>query len=633
MLHLRRTERMASSGVGEQAARRTAMPTISTCTGSAKTALAVADRVLAFDKSDFRQGHSLGELKPAITARTVQSHARPAAGAVLTVAGPMRLVLDTPADVPAADITPGSQLRQALLAVLATAPGQIKARRTLQEMFWGMAEPERASANLRTALYLLRQDLAALGADVLRSDRQTIALAHGRILVRAPREEAGAEAGQFLEGMDLDLKDAEPFEEWLREMRSSHAAPAARTSDDPVWQDNGGPAPARVSTARSELRLALGLLPAVHAGLHSADLLRADAVCDTLVHLLSQTTALAIHDLRGQDPPAVPLPIESGSGPTHLVQAVVERRGARLTLRLRLTEAASRLLLWLSDPVDALSSDDAEVAAPAAEALIDRMRARPAADGAPDLFPYTALAALFSLDDALIARTEAQLERMIDAGGAPVLHCLRAFTQIFRANESLGRASEVDADGLCAALGELTLSDPLLPLCESLAGYAAHMMLARNDLAEGLLESACERAPHLALNLDHLAVLRLARGDIAGADAALRRCLRVGAFSPWRYTYDVTGAMVAVARGDAREALLFANRAIMRKPRFLGALRYAMVGFALAGNAADARRMRTRILTLRPGHDLSAWTEGLLRRTPPHLGRPLAASLQANELI
>ncbi|MCU0906987.1 MAG: hypothetical protein MUF73_05950 [Rhodobacteraceae bacterium] len=551
--------------------------------------------------------------------------------AVLNVAGPLRLVLDgagdaTDARIPAGaatDITPGSRLRQALLAVLATAPGQIRARRTLQEMFWGMAEPDRASANLRTALYLLRQDLSALGDDVLRSDRQTIALAPGRIRLGA------AQGAQFLEGMDLDLSDAEPFEDWLREMRSAWTG----APPEGVALPSRGDAPARITTTRTEPRLALGLLPVTHAGLAAADLLRADSMCDALARLLSQTTAIAIHDLRGGDPPAIPLPIETGRGPTHLIQAVVERRGAGLTVRLRLTDAATRRLLWLSDPVDALSADDAEIAAPAAEALIDRMRAHPAADGAPDLFPYTALVALFSLDDALIARTEAQVNLMIDTGGGPVLHSLRAFTQIFRANESLGRAAEIDADGLCAALGELPLSDPLLPLCESLAGYAVHMMLARNDLAEALLDSACARAPHLALNLDHLAVLRLARGDIPGADAAFRRCQRVGAFSPWRYTYDVTGAMVALARGDARDALLFANRAIMRKPRFLGALRYAMAGFALAGNVADARRMRTRILTLRPGHDLSAWTEGLLRRTPPHLGGPLAASLQANDLI
>ncbi|HMO06479.1 MAG TPA: hypothetical protein PKD10_02385 [Paracoccaceae bacterium] len=523
-------------------------------------------------------------------------------------------------------------MRQAILAVVAAAPGQIKARRFLQEMFWGAAEPERASASLRSALYMLKLDLAALGRDVLCTDRQAVSLAPGRIAVDTVSETARGSAA-FLEGMDLNLADAELFEDWLRTMRSAHAGATDETDAGDAPLRPPVAAPSGIAPPSRHGRLALGLLPTAHAGLAPADLLRADTVCDAIARLVSQTTAVPVHDMRGAEIPAVPLPVENGTGPTHLMQAVVERRRDRLTLRLRLTEGATRQVLWLSEPVDAATVDDAEVATPATDALLDRLRASPAADNAPDLFPFTALAALFSLDNALIARTEAQIDRMIDGGGPPVLHCLRAFTQVFRANEGFGRATPLDAEALCSVIGAIPLSDPMLPLCESLAGYAAHMMLGRNDIAEALLESACARAPHLALNLDHLAVLRLVQGDTDGADQALRRCLRAGAFSPWRYTYDVTGAMIAIARGDAREALLFANRAIMRKPRFLGALRYAMAGFALAGNAADARRMQARILALRPEHDLSAWTEGLLRRTPPHMGRALAASLRTNGLV
>jgi hypothetical protein len=159
------------------------------------------------------------------------------------------------------------------------------------------------------------------------------------------------------------------------------------------------------------------------------------------------------------------------------------------------------------------------------------------------------------------------------------------------------------------------------------------MLMGDHRLAEQLVAAACERAPNFALNLDHLAVMRLMRGDVVGADAASRRCLRVGAASPWRYTYDVTGAMIAMAKDDVHQSLLFANQALMRKPRFIGALRYAMAGFALAGNTKDALRMQARIRRLRPNHDFSGWAENLLHRTPPSLGRELARSLQTNGLM
>lgn len=520
----------------------------------------------------------------------------------------------------------------ALIAVLCLSPGFRRSRSWLRALLWSGHDDRRAAANLRQAIWQIRETFAG-GPPLIDSDGTVVWLNADAILsVNHP------DRGQLelLEG--IDIRD-EAFEDWLRTMRNDDIGTpdVGDATQDPRPDRrtgrNGAVAPAGPAGLSQGGRVALGLLPTAHAGLTPAELLEADSVCDAIARLVSQMTGVAVHDLRGVEEPVVPLPLEDGTGATHLVQAIVERRADRLHLRLRLTDGISRRLLWLSEPVDAATAWDSELAASATDALLDRLRASATTADAPDLFPYTALVALFSLDDDLIARTEAQIERMIDAGGPPVLQCLRAFTQVFRANESLGHAAPVDADGLCSVIADIPLSDPMLPLCESLAGYAAHMLLGRNDMAEALLDSAFLRAPHLPLNLDHLAVLRLARGDVAGADAAFRLCLRAGAFSPWRYTYEVTGAMIAIARGDARDALLFANRAIMRKPRFLGALRYAMVGFAVAGNAADARRMQARIMALRPGHDLPAWTESLLRRTPRELGHRLTASLKTHELI
>ena len=52
-----------------------------------------------------------------------------------------------------------------------------------------------------------------------------------------------------------------------------------------------------------------------------------------------------------------------------------------------------------------------------------------------------------------------------------------------------------------------------------------------------------------------------------------------------------------------------------------------MLGFALSEHAQDARRMQTRIRTLRPDYDFDGWTEAMLRRTPPHLSGRLTEGL------
>lgn len=543
------------------------------------------------------------------------------------------------------DLTPNSTMRQAILAVLLCAPGMIRARRSLQQMFWGEADTARASANLRTALYQLRADLEPLGAGSLLSDRQTVQLAPERF-----RLDAAAPGGpRFLEGMDLTLEGCSGFEDWLRDRRLEEAAEAAQTAVLEKGLARTPKALVRPAVLRPVRRhLALGILACAAgetwagkiwtgktwaAGDTWAGGHLADGVMDEIIHALTLTTLLDIHDLRGGESGPVPLPIETGRGVSHWVQAAVLRRGARALMRLRLIEAGTQRLLWLSDLIPLEEDDGAAVAQGLAETITDRLSAEADAEGAPDLFPVTALAAMFSLDSALILQTEAQLVRMQAEGGPEVLEYLRVFLQVFKQHEGIGAASAIEASALCERLSRMRTSDPMLPLCQSLAGYALHMLTDEQEAAAALVEAAYQRAPGLALNLDHLAVLRLIRGDLDGAAAALAQCLRAGSFSPWRYTYEVTGAMICMARGEYQAAIYHANQALFRKPKYLGALRYAMAGLAASGKHADARRMVARIQTLRPEHDLAGWTQGLLRRAPAPLGQSLVAGLQQSEII
>ena len=516
------------------------------------------------------------------------------------------------------DITPGSMLRQAILAVLICAPRQTKSRKSLQDMFWGEADAARASANLRTALYQLRHDLASLGADALVADRNVVSLTPGRI----PAPGADCRGLGFLEGLDLALDGCTGFEDFLREMRLCDTEP----EDSASWTVPDGFCPGRT-------HLALGLLPPVHVGLTSAELHFADHFVDDVVSCLWQTTSMDVHDLRRLDHPIIPLPVETGRGASHWLQASVEKRAKALRIRIQLMEAGTRRVLWLSEPCDPATEHSADLAYAIGELVLDRLTAEYNTASIPDLFPITAVAAMFSLDPQTILRTEAQLDSMRAARPSCVVECLHAFAQVFKLHEGIAAASDLDADHLCEMLATMRPSDPLLPLCQSLAGYAMHMLGDDSETALLLIDAAYGRSPHLAINLDHLAVLRLMRGDIDRAADAVQQCLRAGAFSPWRYTYDVTGAMVSMARGDFRGALLHANQALLRRPRYLGALRYAMAGLAMSGKTSDARRMLTRIQTLRPGYDISGWAEGLMRRAPTDLSQRLVQGLRQSDIL
>lgn len=553
-------------------------------------------------------------------------------------AGPFRVRIDD-----TWDITPTSPLRQALLAVLILAPRQMKARKSLQSMFWGSADSAHAAANLRTALYQLRQDLMPLGPQVLLTDRQMVSLGPGAIAV-----DLGADNGlDLLEGLDLPLADCDGFEDWLRSLRQSRSTtdlrdtvPVAGPFAAPVAGPVAAPvaAPARIIPApradHPPVRLALGLLPTVYAGPPpGAALGQVEATIDQITQFLKVFTFLDVHDFRDPCARSVPLPVASAQGPTHLLQSRIENDGTGVRLRFRLLEAHSRKLLWLSQPVAQQDLHQEVTAWRLGESIIDCMRLHPPPAGAPDLFPFTALAAFFSLDQDEIDRAEAQLQRMVADGGHPVLECLQLFAQVFRVNEHMGAAAAIDTERLLNLLADLPNADPMLPVCQSLMGYALHMLRAENELAFHLIENASRLAPNFALNLDHLAVIQLVRGDLDGAEAAWRRLNLVGQNSPWRYTYDITGAMIHLVRGDLRQSLYFANQSMFRKPRYLAALRYSMIGFALSNRAEDAARMLDRIRVLRPGYDLSHWADGFVTRMPVHLAKSAVQSLRQSELL
>ena len=543
--------------------------------------------------------------------------------ATATFAGPFRVRIDD-----TRDITPTSPLRQALLAVLVLAPRQMKARKSLQAMFWGAADPAHASANLRTALYQLRQDLMPLGPGVLRADRQTVSL--------SPRSiEADLDANRgldLLEGLDLPLADCDGFEDWLRALRQSRNP--TETQEDAVAPKATTISIMRFSHGIKSLHLALGLLPTAHAGPRStAALGQVEATIDQITQFLKVHTLLDVHDFRDPCVRSEPLPVASGQGPTHLLQSRLSCEGNSFRLRFQLLEAHSRKLLWLSQPIAQEELSQETTAWHLGECIVEGMRLHPPPEGAPDLFPFTALAAFFSLDANEIADAEAQLERMVADGGHPVLECLLLFAQVFKANEQLGSFTLIDTDRLLNCLVGLSNADPLLPVCQSLLGYALHMLKAENDLAFHLIENAGLLAPNFALNLDHLAVIHLVRGDLDAAEVAWRRLNMVGQNSPWRYTYDVTGAMIHLMRGDLRQSLYYANQSMFRKPRYLAALRYSMIGLALSDRPTDAARMLSRIRVLRPGYDLSHWAEGFVTRMPLHLAKPAIQSLRQVELL
>jgi len=216
------------------------------------------------------------------------------------------------------DVTPKSKVRCALLAVIASSPNQSITRARLQTCFWGNSGAKQASGSLRSALFKLHDDFSSIDENLIETHTNHVSLSAGRWHVcRDPQN------GEFLEGLDLSLKGADNFEDWLRDERiaSSNVEP----KDVPQPIEN-------TSIPQHSLTCALGVLPTDTD--NSMEFAVTNNIIDSLIGSLAQLSSISIFDLRGST-------LASGSlaCPTHttkslLLKTISHKTGNHWVLRL-----------------------------------------------------------------------------------------------------------------------------------------------------------------------------------------------------------------------------------------------------------------------------------------------------------
>lgn len=523
------------------------------------------------------------------------------------------------------NLTPKSKVRCALLAVLAAANGQTVTRARLQTLLWGDSSEKQASGSLRSALFkLLNHDFAGLGSEFVDAHTNHVALRSGRWQILRD-----AKRGEFLEGLDLSLKGADDFEDWLREERMNEEVSYGKASALLDPPDNTSVE----RWANNRASLSFGILPVFVKSQHEEVLIASDAAIDGLIHTMAQLSSIAIFDLRGKPLKTGTLECSKQSKHCLLLRTAADSSGKHTVLRLSLIEPHTQRLVRSLEPMVLEAGEIDGHTLRIAELILGTFQSEYTGGVPVNLMPWSVLSSLFSLSPGAVDGTESEIDRLLDTDPEPALLPLKIFLQIFKENEGLSLQRPYELDELQLALDAVPITDPLRPLCESLVGYSAHMLCAENDISEFLLKTAYQRAPGLAINLDHLSALHFARGDLKSAVTFHEKCLHLSALSSWRYSYDITGAMIAMALGDYSSALRQSNRSLIQRPQFVGALRYTMIGFAMNNNAESAFMMRSRIRRLRPDYDLSGWIETFLRRTDPVFANNVAITLQRIELV
>lgn len=528
------------------------------------------------------------------------------------------------------DVTPKGLLRRALLAVLLLSPGQSRSRSFLIDMFWGASTPAKSAASLRTALSELRKELRVLGEDCIEADRYSVRLRPGAIS-RDPED--GQQDGHvdFLEGMDLNLKGAEGFEDWLRGMRLSDPIDPPEIADPQASDTSDAMSPGFFFDGAQPATLAIALLPCRFSGL--ADPIAesvVNAFVDQISDLMTQTFPLRVYDYRDRI-----------AGEQRHDRKVIEGTGARIhlqpalsidkkTLHLRLLEARDRQVVWHSDlSFSAISSIEDEHSEQLR--IFESLAAfvsRQSAAGEEDLVsPYQALVSMFRLDTESLDHLQELIDSAIASEARPVHHALNCYLATVRAGENLGRDRLQTLEKLLSDARLAVVDGDFYPYSLSMTGYALAFVAGELDLGADFAQRAVEIAPKHAFCWDQYALCLLHLGLYDRAADAVRKAQILGAHSPLRYTYDTSAAMISFARGDYQSSLRYGNRALFRMPRFLPALRYTASSMAHLGNHADSQRFtkQIRMIELRGGGARKSGASTL--RMPEDLSRRLKAGL------
>lgn len=463
-------------------------------------------------------------------------------------------------------LTPKGVKTQALVALLALAPGMTRSRAWLQDKLWSDRGPEQASGSLRQAIYQLRVSLGP-DAGALICDRRTVGLDPARVSV-LPRQPG--EAADFLEG--LDVRDPE-FEDWLSLHRMTEDPPAAGHVRSPVVHR-----PADRATLL--LRIAPGLPPDRQ--------LLAQLVADMFAQALAERDLAEVR-LGAEDDPA-DLRLDLTLFP-----------GDQGYLRGQLQDLRTRRLCWSqtmplrADPVAPF--EQARLARFVNAGIEAAWQARIGArtvDAAPDCAMHLAVRRIFGYRREDLGAATDLLTGARDA--APV--AWRIFLHMV---QSIERAHDGDR-GFLDELDELIhtalMCGPTNSLVLAAVANANIKILGRTDEGLILAHKAVRIGPYNPFAHDALMNGLIRAGRFQDAYNAARLASYIGRSTQAAHFFDMGQCLAALVTDRLEEASSLARRVVATAPSFRPALRYLAILETQAGrlDAADAALTRLRNL-------------------------------------
>ncbi|MEO0703012.1 MAG: hypothetical protein AAFY80_12790 [Pseudomonadota bacterium] len=486
-----------------------------------------------------------------------------------------------------------------LLAMLATAPDQRRSREWLKSRLWGRSFDDQASNSLRQSLYALRKQLGPW-SDLLQADYEHVWLKGIRI-----EKDPGSNAriGFFEDAPRLD----EDGEDWLRDERQAFET---RVEDDRGTMVGAGDvAPIAPVTFDAPPCVLIGS-PVVIADDNLAKVV-AERITNSLATTFRHNGYIDTYDLRDMESNQLAgRHVESVLRPPVLVEVRVALFARELQITVLARVPATGKVIWTSsigtdwDTAISISSQTLnEFVMGAVDSVESVVMRQPEHTSRPTL--YAAVHQLFALSQQGIVDASTILGQF----DGPQYSANAQAWKVFATGLLLGESHNPHDDAVQLAeeaIAKALELEPSNAIVLALAGH--HTGFVKRDLqqARELLADSRRIVPNLAFAWDASAMHAIYASDLNYARDAADIARRLGRYSPYRFYYDSSSAIVFTLMGEHDKAIHLGKQILAKRPDFLPVMRHLVASYALSGQTEEATDLYRRLRELDPAFGTEA---------------------------
>lgn len=486
---------------------------------------------------------------------------------------------------------------QALLVLLAVAPGQERTRRWLEATLWSDRQAKEAGQSLRTALGALRLALGGATSPV-NSNRASIWLAQGTVLPDVCERALTAADPEILEG--LDIRD-EAFNDWLVQFRAEKNATRSASST--------------AVAASTSVRLA----PQVVGRIAAQSTRFEEHVSQQVLDLVDKTLSDAI----GTGIARVHPGHETGQGTFVLRSSVVEHSGrARLSVRLEDPVTATRLWSGTATiPADLAtiekSSDVLKMVFGTSSVIIDAVRHATAnhkpAKASSEALLSRAIVEMFSFDASRLQIAEGLLRAASGGLPKPLLLAWEALLHQFKHAEMNAEARPFHKKNAIAAAEEAVNAASENSQVLSIAGIVRQFLGGSADVGYALGERAVFLNPSNAFAYAGLGIACLRQGKVREGAALIDRAEHLASHSVFLHWIQMFRCLSAIMLEDYETAIRRGESASSRVRSFRSPLRHLYALHLHRRDENNAMRVLSRLHRIEPGFSMK-----MIRDTPDY---------------